>query len=299
MGEIASILTSVCWVLSTIFFTAGGKRVGSMVVNRVRMVFGLILLMAANFFLYRELIPVSAEPDRWFWLGLSGMVGLALGDIFLFQSFLWIGPRRAMLLVASVPVLNTLFAWIFLNESLSLYGYLGIAVTVGGIFLVISERTKQKDQFAEDKKHFHLGYLFCGLGVLGQSAGMILARKGVYGDFPALSGTLIRAIIATIVFFLLALFTKQLKTTYTAVKEDRKALLWITLGSISGPFLGIWLALAGLKNTDVGIASTLQALAPVLMLPVSHYLYKEHISLRAIIGTFIAMAGVAAIFILV
>lgn len=298
MGEIASILTSVFWVLSTIFFTDGGKRVGSMVVNRVRMIFGLILLMATNFFLYKELIPLSAALDRWFWLGLSGMVGLALGDIFLFQSFLWIGPRRAMLMVASVPVLNTLFAWIFLHESLTLYGYLGIAITVGGIFLVISEKTKLKDQFAQDQKHFRLGYLFCGLGVLGQSAGMILARRGVYGDFPALSGTLIRAIVATIVFFLLALFTKKLKSTYIAVKEDRKALLSISLGAIAGPFLGIWLALTGLKNTDVGIASTLQALAPVLMLPVSHFLYKEHISLRAIIGTVVTMLGVAAIFIL-
>lgn len=298
MGEIASILTSVCWVLSTISFTESGKRVGSMVVNRVRMVFGLILLISANFFLYKELIPLSASGDRWFWLGLSGFIGLALGDIFLFQSFLLIGPRRAMLFVAAVPVLNTLFAWLFLHETLTTFGYLGIFITVGGIFLVLSEKNHHNDELAKDKKNFHKGYLFVGLGVLGQSVGMILARKGVYGDFPSLTGTLIRAIVATIVFFVLSLITKEVKSTFTAVKEDHKALLWIFLGSITGPFLGIWLALTGLQLTDVGIASTLQALAPVIMLPVSHYLYKEHISLRAIIGTVIAMIGVAAIFML-
>lgn len=298
MGEIASLLTSLCWVTTTIFFTEGGKRVGSMVVNRVRILFGLLLLMGANFFLYRELLPLSAAMDRWFWFGLSGLVGLALGDIFLFQSYLMIGPRRAMLLVAGVPVLNTLFAWFFLHEALTPFGYLGIAITVSGIFWVILERSHHTDAFAKDKKNFRKGYLFASLGALGQSAGMILARKGVYGDFPALSGTLIRVTIATIIFFVLTIFTKQLKTTVTAVKNDRKALLWIGLGSITGPFLGIWLALTGLKLTDVGIASTLQALAPVMMLPVSHYLYKEHVSLRAIIGTVIAMAGVAVIFIL-
>ena len=298
MGEIASILTSLCWVASTVFFTEGGKRVGSMVVNRVRMVFGLLLLGLTNYFLYHELIPLSATPDRWLWLGLSGLVGLALGDIFLFQSYLWIGPRRAMLLVAAVPVLNTLFAWLFFHETLNLYAYIGIAVTVGGIFLVLSEKQKIIDQFEQDKKHFYLGYLFCGLGALGQSAGMLLARKGVYGDFPALSGTLIRAIVATVIFFMLALFTKEVKSTAAAVKQDSKAFWWIFLGSITGPFLGIWLGLTGLKFTDVGIASTLQALAPVMMLPVSHFLYKEHVSLRAILGTIVAMIGVAVIFIL-
>lgn len=298
MGEIASILTSICWVLSTLFFTEGGKRVGSMVVNRVRMVFGLLLLMGMNFFLYQELIPLSAAPDRWFWLGLSGIVGLALGDIFLFQSYLWIGPRRAMLVIAGVPVLNTLLAWLFLNETLTAFGYLGIAVTVGGIFLVLSEKIHHSDVLAQDRPNFRKGYLFVTLGALGQSAGMILARRGVYGDFPALTGTLIRAILGTTAFLVLALLTKAVKPTYDAVNRDRKALLWIGLGSITGPFLGIWLGLAGLKLTDVGIASTLQALAPVMMLPIGHYLYKEHISLRAILGTFVAMAGVAVIFLL-
>ncbi|MEE4195890.1 MAG: DMT family transporter [Anaerolineae bacterium] len=298
MGEIASILTSVCWVTSTIFFTEGGKRVGSMVVNRVRIVFGLLLLMGANFFLYQELIPLSASSDRWFWLGLSGFVGLALGDIVLFQSYLMIGPRRAMLLIAGVPVLNTVFAWFFLNEALTIYGYVGIAVTVAGIFLVLFEKTQHHDEFTKDPGTFRKGYLFASLGALGQSAGMILARKGVYGDFPSLSGTLIRVIIATSVFFLLALTSKKVKPTISAVQQDRKALGWIIAGSITGPFLGIWLALTGLKLTDVGIASTLQALAPVMMLPIGHFLYKEHISARAIIGTFVAMAGVAVIFIL-
>ena len=298
MGEIASILTSVCWVTSTIFFTEGGKRVGSMVVNRVRMIFGLLLLMLANYFLYQELIPLSASADRWFWLGISGFVGLALGDIFLFQSYLMIGPRRAMLLIAGVPVLNTLFAWLFLHEALTTFGYLGIAVTVSGIFIVLSERNHHHDEFSKDKKRFRLGYVFVSLGALGQSAGMILARKGVSGDFPSLTGTLIRAIIGTITFLVLALITKEVKSTVAAVKLDHKALIWILLGSVTGPFLGIWLSLAGLQNTDVGIASTLQALAPVMMLPVAHYLYKEKLSPRAIIGTFVAMAGVAVIFIL-
>jgi drug/metabolite transporter (DMT)-like permease len=298
MGEIASLLTSICWVLSALFFTEGGKRVGSMVVNRVRMVFGLVLLALVNWLLFGELIPLNAEPERWLWLGLSGLFGLALGDIFLFQSFLWIGPRRAMLIIAGVPVLNTLLAWLFFSEVLTIYAYVGIAVTVAGIFLVLSEKEDENDILAKDRKNFSKGLVFCLLGALGQSAGMLLARHGVGGDFPALTGTLIRAVVATLVFWLLALMTGKVKKTVAAVKDDRRALLWIALGSLAGPFLGIWLSLTGLKFTDVGIASTLQALAPVIMLPVAHYLYKERITGRAVLGTLLSLSGVAVLFLL-
>lgn len=298
MGLLFSLLTSVCWALTSIFFTAGGKQVGSRVVNRVRLLFGFLLLGVTNLVLYREFIPLSAAPDRWLWLGLSGLVGLVLGDVFLFQSFLWIGPRRAMLIMAGVPVLNTIFAWFLLGEQLAPLRLLGIVVTVSGILLVLSEKTGNGDQLLNDRKHFSLGIAFCILGALGQSAGMLLGKRGVYGDFPALSGTLMRVTAAVAAMWLVAALGKQVRPSIEAVTRDRKALGFILLGTLAGPFLGIWLSLAGLQNTEVGIASTLQALAPVIMLPVSHFLYDEKVTLRAVIGTLVSMAGVAMLFLL-
>ena len=127
---------------------------------------------------------------------------------------------------------------------------------------------------------------------------MIFAKLGVHDGFPALSGTLMRVIIANIAMVAIALINRQVKPSYKALKADRKALFYISLGAITGPFLGIWLSLVGLQNTDVGIASTLQALAPVLMLPISYFVYKEKISLRAIAGTVVAVIGVGVIFLL-
>lgn len=298
MGMIFSLLTSICWALTSIFFTAGGKQVGSRIVNRVRLLFGFVLLGLTNLVLYREFIPLSAAPDRWMWMGLSGLVGLVLGDIFLFQSYLWIGPRRAMLIMAGVPVLNTIFAWFLLGEQLNPVDLFGILITVSGILLVISEKLGNGDELTQDRKHFRLGLFFCILGALGQAGGMILGKRGVYGDFPALSGTLMRVTVATFGMWLFALLGKQIKPTVQAVTQDNKALIFIILGTLAGPFLGIWLALAGLQNTDVGVASTLQSLAPVIMLPVSHFFYKEKVTARAILGTFISMVGVAMLFVL-
>jgi len=298
MGEIASLLTSVCWVLSMMSFTAGGKRVGSQIVNRTRLIFGFLLLGALNLILFQELIPFSAAPDRWMWLGLSGLVGLVIGDAFLFQSLLWIGPRRSLLIMASVPVLNTLLAWLFLDESLTMMAIVGISTIMIGILIVVSEKNGEEDKLAQDKKHFVFGLLFAVLGVVGQSTGMIFAKLGVHDGFPALSGTLMRVIIANVAMLGIALINHQIKPSYEALKANRKALFYISLGALFGPFLGIWLSLVGLQKTDVGVASTLQALAPVLMLPISHFVYKEKISLRAIVGTIVAVIGVGVIFLL-
>ena len=298
MGEIASLLTSVCWVLSMMSFSASGERVGSRVVNRVRLIFGLILLGTVNLILFKEFIPLSAGLDRWGWLGLSGMVGLVIGDAFLFQALLWIGARRSLLIMSAAPVLNTLIAWVFLGESLTPIALLGITITIAGIFVVISEKSGEEDHYEQDKKHFRMGLLFAILALVGQSSGMIFAKLGVYGGFPALTGTLMRVVVSAIVMWGMALFTRQIKPSFDALKSDRKALGFIALGALTGPFLGIWFSLIGLQNTDVGIASTLQSLSPVLVLPVSIFIYKEKISSRAIFGTVVAMVGVAFIFIL-
>ena len=97
VGELAALVTSLCWSFTSTFFTLAGRLVGSVVVNRIRLVLAVLFLVLAHFML-RQPLPVGAAPWRWFWLALSGFFGLVLGDAFLFQAFVWIGPRLSMLM---------------------------------------------------------------------------------------------------------------------------------------------------------------------------------------------------------
>jgi drug/metabolite transporter (DMT)-like permease len=47
----------------------------------------------------------------------------------------------------------------------------------------------------------------------------------------------------------------------------------------------------------VGVAQTLMALPPVLILPLARVIYKEHISVRAVLGAGVAVGGVALLFV--
>lgn len=78
--------------------------------------------------------------------------------------------------------------------------------------------------------------------------------------------------------------------------RERTVVLSTIGGAFTGPFLGVSLSLVALSAAPVGIASTLMALTPVFLLPISRFAFKERITLRATIGTALAVGGVAVLF---
>lgn len=296
MGEIAAVAASLCWSLNSIQFTFAGRRVGSRVVNRVRLALAVLFLSLSHLLLHGAPWPIHAELHRWGWLGLSGIVGLIIGDGSLFQAFLRIGPRRSMMLMTLVPVISTLAAWIFLGETLLPTEILAVLITVAGVAWVVSERQPETEVLDRDPRDLVLGVLLGLTGATGQALGLVAAKRGLSGDFPALSATIIRMIVATTVIWLLALIGGQVGPTWRALR-DRRARLWIAGGAFIGPFIGIWLSLIAIRAAPVGIASTLMSLSPVVLIPFDHWVFNHTITLRSVVGTVVALIGVAALFI--
>jgi drug/metabolite transporter (DMT)-like permease len=166
MGEAAALLTAFCWAGSSLFFTNAGRQVGSVIVNRMRLVMAVVLLMTAHMVLLGRLIPMDAGLDRWLWLGASGVIGLVLGDAALFQAFVLIGPRLVTLIMSLVPVVSALIAWFFLGEQLALIETAGILIAVTGIVAVVSERGNGGSLI--DRKQYLAGVGFGLLGVLAR-----------------------------------------------------------------------------------------------------------------------------------
>ncbi|MBS3783130.1 MAG: DMT family transporter [Anaerolineae bacterium] len=298
MGEIAALTTSLCWSLNSIQFTLAGRRVGSRVVNRVRLAFAVVFLSLTHLLLHGTLWPVQAELYRWGWLGLSGAVGLILGDGSLFHAFLLIGPRKSMVLMTLVPVISTAAAWVLLGETLLPIEIMAILITVGGIAWVVSEREPElslDETSAEERRDRILGVLLGIAGATGQALGLVAAKRGLVGDFPALSATVIRMIVAATIIWLSTLLRGQIGRTWQAL-GDRRARLWLLGGAFVGPFVGVWLSLIAVRTAPVGIASTLMALSPIMLIPFDHWLFDETITPRSIVGTVVALGGAAVIF---
>jgi len=295
LGELAAIITSITFAVNSTLFTVAGRIVGSTVVNRVRLIAASFFLTLAHWIFLGSFWPVGAEWDRWFWLGLSGIVGLVLGDAFLFQAFIWIGPRLSMLMMSLAPIIAAAAAWIFLGEKLSLWQISGILITLIGIGWVVMEKNQNQPP---DKKNFNKGILFGLGGAAGQGLGVVLAKLGLDGDFSPISANFIRMIVAMIVIWSVTLVQKDFRNTINKVVSNPKALWGIVGGAFSGPFFGVSLSLFALQHTSIGVASTLMALPPIFLLPVEKFYFKEKMGWGAVLGTVIALVGVGVLFLL-
>lgn len=293
IGELAALLTSVMWAGTSVLFTKATQQVGSIIVNRIRVVLALVFLMLLNWAFDGYLLPLNAGADRWLWFALSGAIGYALGDLFLFQSFLCIGPQRAMLMMSLAPLMSAGLAWMFFGETLTGFQMLGVIVTLTGVAWVITRRRSDiPDQLCSPVQ----GVLF-GLGAAtGQAVGYVLSKQGLVDNFSPIAGNSIRMLAAVIMLWALAGFQGKARVTIDSMREKPKVFGWLTLAAFTGPVLGATLSLFALQHTQVGIASTLIALPPVFLLPVSWIVFKERFDWGAVLGTLIAIGGVALLF---
>ncbi len=312
LGHFAALGTSVAWSFSSVFFTLSGRRVGSAVVNRTRLVLAVILVAITHRVIVGQFLPVGAESFRWGWLGLSGLLGYVIGDGFLFQAFVMIGPRLSMLLMAMNPVLSTILAWVLLRETLSAVEICGIMLSVGGVALVIADRqpgaTRQDTSSTtaaapvespgtpRNTRVYTLGVLF-GLGAaFGQASGLLASKLGLAGDFPALSGNLIRLLVAMAAIWIIAVCRGKVRENFQLLRAAPRAVRGIIGGAVAGPFLGVWLSLVAVQYAPLGIASTLMSFPPIFLLPVGRLMFGERFGARAVAGTVIAIAGTAVLF---
>ena len=291
LGEIAALAAAVLWSGTSIAFTEASVRVGSMVVNVTRLIFATLFL-ALTILAFGVDLSVSAE--QIFYLVLSGFAGLVFGDTFLFKSFEHIGARLSMLFMSLAPPIAALLAFIFLGEEISIWGAVGIVVTIAGIAIVVLQREEVP---SSEYKISRIGILYAVLGAVGQGVGLIFAKLAFnVADLNGFVAAEIRIVTAAIILIPLVIFSGRFQNLFKVYRNNLPALKFTIVGAILGPFLGITFSLIAVANTFVGIAATLMATVPIIMLPIVRVYYKEKLTWKSIAGACMAGLGIAILF---
>jgi drug/metabolite transporter (DMT)-like permease len=292
-GEIAALATAFFFAITALIFTSTSRSVGSQVTNRMRLLFALLYLIVLNLILFRQPLPLSAGSSRWLWLSLSGVIGLSLGDAFLFQSLVSVGTRIGTLLLSLAPIFGSIIAWIFFGEILSGLQMTGIVLALAGIAWVVASHQEPPDT---PRGHTRRGVIFGILAGLGQAVGLVLSKQGMSGGLSPFQANEIRMLAAVGFSWALAMIAGKAGSTFQDLRGKPRILGLLAIGAFVGPVLGVVSSLVAIQYVEIGIASTLNALTPVIILPISYFVLKEKVGWQALVGTLLAIAGVAILF---
>lgn len=285
LGAAAALGAAASWALSSVLWRRMGDELSADEMNLAKGLIGsayLALILA-----FAGAHPVALGDFAC--LGISGALGIALGDSLYFDSLVGLGPRLATLLGALGPILTAILAVLLLGERPSAAAWLGILAAAGGVAWVLLEGRSSAEGGAGTD--WGRGLRQGLLAVLCSALAMVLAKKGVSGT-PALEAALIRVGCGAGALLLWGAVRGRARRWLRAVAAPRRLgrLCLIVLVATLG---GFWLSLVALRLADAWLVGVLLSTTPLLILPMTAAIFGERIRLRAVAGTLVAVAGVA------
>jgi drug/metabolite transporter (DMT)-like permease len=237
----------------------------------------------------------AAGMVRWLNLGASGILAFVISSYFMLNAYQQIGPRLTMLVASFAPVLGAILAWLLLGQTLPPNAAIGIAIVTFGVVWVVGERGKAKGEISEGE--MRQGVLYAALGTLAQATAFIFASQGLAGGFPSLSATLIRITAGIVALWLFLALQRRATATINTLQGDGRLLLLLIGAALSGPVLSGYLLLVSFQHIPIGVATTLSHTTSIMLIPIGYFVFKESITVRAIVGTVITVIGIALFFV--
>lgn len=305
------------------FMASAGRRVGSFPVLLLRSILATAFLVAVVGGAWLLSLP-QAFPDlrQTFWIAVSGVVGVGVGDVLIYEAFVVLGPRRTTQTLVLAPAVTVLVAWVALGESLTPEKLYGIAVILAGtsyaVFAGNRRRVAPAEQVVaagesgdvesaapvappparvEPGRATPSAFLLAIGGAVCMAVGAVMARHAFNtGRSPdALPATLVRVGSATVLLWIMPVLRGQARPTLSLLR-DRWVARRIAAGVAMGPLLGMLCYLGALKQSPAGLVSTLVATSPLFAIPLTVLRYRVRIGWDVVLAACIATAGVGMLF---
>jgi drug/metabolite transporter (DMT)-like permease len=324
LGELISLFVAISWTATALFAEIGSKRMGSLPFNTMRMTMSLMFLVVTLWLVMGVPYPRYADGGTWTWLLLSGVVGYVIGDYCLMQGYIHIGSRFGQLFMTLSAPTAALTGLLFLGEHLRPTAILGMIITLSGIALSILSKNDDSQKHGIKFKLPAKGIFYAAMAGICQGFGLVLSKVGLKHYDAALTAlgiaqdavfdgavfqlpvsvsisfaaTTIRAYIGLVGFFLaLVIFNKDGLEQLRHAMSDRKAMWCVFASTIFGPFIGVSASLLATQFTSAGIAQTLFALTPILIIAPSAILFHQKVTVREVIGAVVSVGGVCLFFV--
>jgi len=287
------------WSICIFPFTQAARRLGSNTLNHLRLLLAVFFLAITNLLVNRDFflgIFSSQYLYSWIWLGISGVVGLTIGDFFAFRMYAILSPRTGSVLTTLSPAASLFAGYMLLGETINGVGIAGMIITMIGVMGISLGRSERK--MIPDHGHGSViaGILFGILSAVCQGVGLVLSKKGMMHEgfsVSPLPATFMRISIGFISLLLFTIIQGKIAYVIRPVLANKdKGIKYAVMGTIFGPFLGVCLSLYTISNLDVSVGQTIFSLMPVGALVISVLFFREKITWQSLVGVMVAIAGV-------
>jgi drug/metabolite transporter (DMT)-like permease len=291
LHELAALGTATCWATTGLISADAVRALGPFHFNLIRQAFVTLILgvivAATGAWTGPTAITVAV-------LGVSGIIGILIGDTLNFAAVGRIGPRRAGAVFALNAPMAALLGWLVLGESLPPQAILGIGLTATGVAVAILGRPRANAHRFEALQGTLMIGLLLGLGAaFGQAAGSLIARPVMTGGMDPYLASLFRVGASGLTMGVMS--ASPLAPPVPGV-ISRHALVLTLATAIIGLLIGMTLFLYALQGSQTGIIATLSATSPVIILPLLWLRTGQRPTLLSFAGAALAVAGLALIF---
>ena len=301
LGEFISIGVAFSWTATALLSEFGSKRLGNLTLNVLRMALALLFSVVLFGVVTGNILPPGASAEACGWMLLSGLVGYVIGDFCLFQCYIIIGSRYGQLFMTLAPLSAALMAWVTLGQQMTLMSILAMLVTLFGISISVLGRGEHHKVSLKLPLN---GILFAIGAAVCQGVGLVLSKIGMDYYEPSasmpewlvpFSANFYRC-VAGIIGFTFLLYYRDGMAPLREAMHDKKGLSVATATTIFGPFVGVGFSLMAVQYTAAGIASTLMAMTPIIIIMPAYWLFHEKITWKAVLGALISVMGVSLFF---
>lgn len=289
LGESACLTAALLWAVAVVLFRGPIAAWGPRTANLTKCLLGTaLLLITLPFFGGFASFSVASPRDLGL-IALSGIIGLTIGDTLLFAAIGRLGAHRTLVLGTSAPVFAGLLDAAG-GERLSAGQFAAAAVVLIGVTIVVGPGDPNADG---GKRVAIVGIAFALLAAFGQGAGVVLAKAGL-DTLGAMPATLLRLAAGTAGLLAAAALRGgfgRLQDAFQLGPPMRR----MVPAAFLGTYLALLLMMVGVALAPATIAAVLLATSPIFSLVIEAVADRKRPTPLAVIGTIVAVAGVAVL----
>ena len=281
-GDIYALLTAFCWSSAVILFDLSNRRLGSLEMNMLKNIIGVFGFVLTLQFLEGG-FPKCSSIDLAL-LIVSGVLGVALGDLLFLASLRRLGAGLSAIIGTSYSPAVFLFSFLMFQETITTQSYIGGILVMAGIMvgtLKISARSGKKDIIK--------GVLY---GILAQAltAYSVLMVRPIMESYSIIFIALVRFstgfILSACVLWILKGRTILMGTVKMGIKNP-----YLVTGALLGTYLSVIFWLLGFKYTLAGRAAIYNQLSTILIILMAAVFLKESMTQRRWLSVVLAVCG--------